>query len=86
MARHPNKRQLMQWLDGEADELDEHVDTREVDRVEVHRMLRIIEIQPLVGGDGAVANNENFGAAVGEHLGAVCTCNRSRQLDDNQTT
>ena len=29
MARHPNKRQLLQWLDGEADELDEHVDTCE---------------------------------------------------------
>lgn len=27
MARHPNKRQLLSWLDGEADELDEHIDT-----------------------------------------------------------
>jgi len=27
MARHPNKRQLQSWLEGEADELDEHIDT-----------------------------------------------------------
>lgn len=27
MARHPNKRQLQLWLEGQADELDEHVET-----------------------------------------------------------
>jgi hypothetical protein len=29
MTRHPNKRQLQQWMDGEADELDPHVDSCE---------------------------------------------------------
>lgn len=29
MARHPNKRQLLQWLEGEAEELDAHIDTCE---------------------------------------------------------